>query len=366
MATAARPVAPADIQRALDKIWESLETTNTTRAGLFNLIFYTQKNSRIPYIQRLAQRVVEKFPSRVIFVTVDKQTKEDFLKTEVSILASSKGDFDVACDYIYIEAGGASLEKIPFVVLPHILPDLPVYILMAEDPSKEDPLFNQLEQFAHRVIFDSETTDNLPLFASSALEHQKKSHADIADLNWARIESWREMLSMVFYSAERLKQIERVQKIDITYNSQETPFFCHTKIQAFYLHAWLACQLGWKFQSIRTQDNSIFFTYQTKAAPIEITLTAVQNTTLPPGIVLSFDLHTSQDEHFSFQRNQEALHQIGFQYITPTECSLPYQYIFPRAEAGHSLVKEITHRGTSQHFVRVLNLIKTMETRSAC
>ncbi len=366
MAIAARPVAPADIQSALDKIWESLETTTTTRAGLFNLIFYTQKNSRIPYIQKLAQRVVEKFPSRVIFVTADKQSKEDFLKTEVSILASSKGEFDVACDYIQIEAGGASLEKIPFVVLPHILPDLPIYLLMAEDPSKEDPLFNQIEQFANRVIFDSETTENLPLFAASVLQHQKKSQVDIADLNWARIESWREMLTMVFYSADRLKQIERVQKIDITYNSQETPFFCHTKIQAFYLQAWLACQLGWKFQSIRKQDMTIFLSYQTAAAPIEIALTSVQYTALPPGIVLSFDLHTSQNEHFAFQRNHEALHQISFQYSTQTECSLPYQYIFPRAEAGHSLVKEITHRGTSQHFARVLNLIKTMETRSTC
>ena len=366
MAIAARPVPPADIQSALDKIWESLKTTNTTRACLFNLILYTQKDSRILYVQRLAQRVVEKFPSRVIFVTADKNSKEDSLKTEVSILTSSKGEFDVACDYIQMEASGASLEKIPFVILPHILPDLPIYLLMAEDPSKEDPLFNQIEHFANRVIFDSEATENLPLFAASVLEHQKKSKADIADLNWARIDSWREMLTRVFYSADRLKQIERVQKIDITYNSQETQFFCHTKIQAFYLQAWLACQLGWKFQSTRTQDKTFSLTYQTAAGPIEITLTSVQHTNLPPGIVLSFDLHTSQNEHFAFQRNHEALHQITFQYSTQTECSLPYQYIFPRAEAGHSLVKEITHRGTSQHFARVLNLIKTMETHFAC
>ncbi len=361
MAIAARPVAPADIQRALDKIWESLETTNTTRAGLFNLIFYTQKDSRITYIQKLAQRVVEKFPSRVIFVTVDKKTQEDFLKTEVSIIASSKGECDVACDYIQMEAGGASLEKIPFVVLPHILPDLPIYLLMAKDPSQEDHLFNQLEQFTSRVIFDSETTENLPLFAASVLDHQKKSQADIADLNWARTESWREMLSMVFYSSERLKQIERVQKIDITFNAQETPFFCHTKIQAFYLQAWLACQLSWTFQSMRRENNTLFLTYRSSASPLEITMTPVQHTALPPGIVLSVDLYTSQNEHFSFQRNLEALHQISFQYSTQTECSLPYPYIFPRAEAGNSLVKEITHRGTSLHFAKVLNLIRTME-----
>jgi glucose-6-phosphate dehydrogenase assembly protein OpcA len=241
MTTSARPVSPADIQSELNRIWESLQTTNVARACLFNLIFYTQKNYRAPYIQRIAQKVIEKFPSRVIFVTVDKTSKDDFLKTEVSILSSSKGEFDVACDYIQIEASGSSMSRIPFVVLPHILPDLPVYLIWGEDPGQDDPLFSQFEQFANRLIFDSESTENLPRFASTLLEQQERTHSGVADLNWARIESWREMFSLAFYSKENLEQIAHSRKIAITYNSQATPFFCHTHIQAVYLQAWLAC-----------------------------------------------------------------------------------------------------------------------------
>ncbi|MBS0604098.1 MAG: glucose-6-phosphate dehydrogenase assembly protein OpcA [Verrucomicrobia bacterium] len=366
MTTSSRPVSPADIQNELNRIWESLETTNVARACLFNLIFYTQKNHRTPYIQRIAQKVVEKFPSRVIFVTVDKAAKEDSLKTEVSIMSSSKGEFDVACDYIQIDTSGTSNERVPFVVLPHILADLPVYLVWAEDPSKDDPLCYQLEQFANRLIFDSEATDNLPRFASSILQHMEKSHCDIADLNWARIESWREMLSMAFYSDDNFSQIQKSKKITVTYNAQETAFFCHTKIQAMYLQAWLGGQLGWQFKSVRKEKDALLFTYQAGANPIEISLSSAQHAELPPGLILSVDIETADEQQFSFHRHHKLLHQITFQHSTRDQCNLPSHYIFTKAESGHSLVKEICHRGTSEHFLKVLNLVKNMDTLGLC
>ncbi len=366
MTTVARPVSPAEIQNELNRIWESLETTNVARACLFNLIFYTQKNHRTAYFQRVAQNVIEKFPSRVLFLTIDRDSKEDYIKTEVSILSSSKGEFDIACDYIQVATGGASNATIPFLVLPHILPDLPVYLILAEDPSKDDPLCYQLEQFANRLIVDSEATDNLPRFAKGILAHYEKSQFDIADLNWARIESWREMLSNAFHSREKLEKIQQAKQIKITYNSQATPFFCHTQIQAIYLQAWLACQLDWKFEDLRKNKESFSFHYTGKNGPIEIAVTAVQHTTLPPGLILSIDLLSSNEESFTFVRDNQLLHQITYQHSTPDHCDLPSHYIFTKAESGHSLVKEICHKGTSEHFLKVLNLLKDMEALALC
>jgi glucose-6-phosphate dehydrogenase assembly protein OpcA len=361
-----RPVSPADIQNELNRIWESLETKNVARACLFNLIFYTQKDHRTPYIQRLAQKVIEKFPSRVIFVTLDEKAKTDFLKTEVSILSSSQGEFDVACDYIQIEGGGSYGERIPFVVLPHLLPDLPVYMLWAEDPAKSDPLNEQLGKLAGRLIFDSESTDNLARFASSVLDHQSKSLCDVADLNWARIESWRDMLSMAFYSDDKLEQVQRAKQINITYNAQETAFFCHTEIQAVYLQAWLSCQLKWQFQSVRRNNGNLVFSYKKESGPVEISLSTTHHAKLPPGLILTVGLSTSSEEQFKFVRSLEQLHQIAFQHSNSIQCDLPAYYIFTKAESGHSLVKEICHRGTSEHYLKVLNLIKKMEALGQC
>ncbi len=360
------PVSPADIQKELSRIWESLETTNIARASLFNLIFYTQKDHRTGYILRLAQKIVEKFPSRVIFVSIDKKSTQDFLKTEVSILSSSKGEFDVACDYIKIETGGTYDERIPFLILPHILPDLPVYLLWAEDPSVADPLNEQLGQLAGRMIFDSESTSNLPRFAKQLLDYHAKLQCDIADLNWARIESWRDMLSMAFYAEEKLQKIQHAKQILITFNAQESAFFCHTHIQAIYLQTWLSCQLRWEFKTLNVDKKTLKFVYQGGFGPIEIILSSAQYANLPPGLILSVDVQTEDKEQFKFSRDLEQIHQIRFEHSTSSQCNLPSYFIFTKAETGHSLVKEVCHRGTSEHFLNVLNLVKKMENYGLC
>ncbi|MBS0649863.1 MAG: glucose-6-phosphate dehydrogenase assembly protein OpcA [Verrucomicrobia bacterium] len=366
MAASLHLVAPSAIQDELNRIWESLETTNTTRACLFNLIFYTKKTYRAAYIQRLAQAVIEKFPARVIFITVDGASQEDSLKTQVSILTSSKGEYDVACDFIQIDASGASKVKIPFVILPHILPDLPVYLVMAEDPSHDDQLANELKKFVHRLIFDSEATDNLSRFASSALSQASDSQVDIADLNWARIESWREMLSAAFYSPDRIQELNKINSVQLTYNSCSSAYFCHTRIQALYLQAWLACQLKWTLSQVRLDKDIVCIDYMKQKSPLEISLIPMSNSHLPPGLILNMDLTTSEGTHFSFLRDFESIHQITLNISTPRQCELPCKYIFAKAESGHSLVKEICHRGTSQHFINTLKLVKQMDGQGLC
>ncbi len=354
-------VSPAEIHQKLNEIWESLDTTKSTRASLFNLIFYTQKNNRSAYAQKLVQKIVEKFPSRVIFICVDKQSKEDSLKTEVSILSSKQGEHDVACDYIYFEASSASEVRIPFLVLPHILPDLPVYLLWAEDPSKEDSLAPQLEQFSNRLIFDSESTDNLAKFATNLVRHFEESKTDIADLNWARIESWRNLFSMAFHASEKLEHIQQAKKIVLSYNAQESHFFCHTRIQAIYLQAWLACQLNWTYKSMRQENDQVFFTYQSPHTQVEVQLIPTHHSTLPPGLILNLDITTCDQQRYSFSRDPQEIHHITFQGFNAEKCELPTQYVLAKAESGHSLVNEICHRGTSTHFLKVLHMIKKME-----
>lgn len=356
-------VDPGAIQETLNKIWESLETTNTTRASLFNLIFYTKKNERAGYVQKLSQAVIERFPSRVILITVDDQATEDSLTTHVSILTSSKGEYDVACDLIQINATASSQEKIPFILLPHILPDLPVYLLYAEDPAQEDLLAAALAQFAQRWIFDSESTTNLAHFAKGILQYYQTLNTDIADLNWARIETWREMLSAAFYSKERVQQLQTARSLRISYNAHSSTYFSHTHIQAFYLQAWLACQLKWNFQKLHSdpQTKELSLIYEHNKTSIEVVIHPIADATLPPGLILDMDLIALDQTHFSFRRDHRQIHQMSLHVETPTQCLLPSKYIFSKSESGHSLVKEICHRGTSQHFLKTLELIQFMD-----
>lgn len=359
--------SPADIHSELTRIWDSLEGTGKMRASLFNLIFYTQKNERAPYIRNIARKVVEKFPSRVILVSADQASKESYLKASVFVLPASKGDSDIACDMIEVEASGDQLMRVPFVILPHILPDLPIYMIWADDPTKPNALCFSLEKFASRLIFDSETSSNLPAFAKAVLAQREKTKADIADLNWARLETWRDVITNTFHSQERLQQLYRTKSIQITFNSQETEFFCHTSTQAVYLQGWLASQLGWKFHDVAKQNSGFKFVYLKDNQQIDVSVKSANLPQFAPGSILNMDLVTENDEHhFAFARNLQASHQITVTHSTPTSCDMPSNYIFTKGESGQSLVKEITHKRTSQHYLNVLNLVANMDKLTQC
>lgn len=355
-------ISPSEIQNELTRIWDTLDGTQKMRASLFNLIFYTRKTSRDTYLHTIAQKVIEQFPSRVIFISVDNDTNEDILNASVSIMYAGKGESAVACDLIHLDVSKSKLGRIPFVILPHILPDLPVYLVWEEDPSLNNPIFADLLPLASRLIFDSESAAELPRFASSILNIYKSTHTDITDLNWARMESWRTLFTANFYSLERLAILKKVNQITITFNAHETESFCHTSVQAIYLQSWLACQLGWELKETKKVGNEIHFIYQ----DLSIILKPEKQPNLAPCIITGVDLVTAQNEHFCFERHKETPNRIVINIETPHKCEIPFHHIFAKAESGQSLVKEICHRGTSSHFLKVLEQLKKLEMCSIC
>jgi glucose-6-phosphate dehydrogenase assembly protein OpcA len=345
----------------LEKIWESPEASHKMRACLFNLIFYTEKTERTPYIHKIAQKVIDKFPSRVILITADKTSRENKIKTSVSLMSSTHPGYPIICDLIQLEVLGSQQARIPFIILPHILADLPVYLIWAEDPARENPLASQLEKIANRLIFDSECTDSLSRFAKALLHDRETFHCDVADLNWARGESWRDLLTETFYPEPMLEELKKTNKIQIEYNAQGTPFFCHTQIQALYLQGWLASQLGWQFEKIRKDKEKVYFSYKNGSDPVEVSLTPVSISNLPPGGVVSLDLETSSGLHCSFTHDQKIPLQVNVNVSHKERCEMPRHYLFARGDSGESLVKEICHKGTSAHYLKLLEQIAKMD-----
>ncbi len=347
-------VPPAKIQSTLNALWEAKENKNKMRASLFNIIFFTEKSSREDYVRKIAYKLIEKFPARIFFISVDPDSADD-LKTAVSVLSTKQGDFDITCDLIEITASGKEEAKVPLLLLPHIVPDLPVFLVWAEDPTRNHSLCEELKQFATRIIFDSESTEDLCVFSQSVLEMQRMFSCEVADLNWARLDTWRTLLSSTFSDLEKLEKLKNASSLEITFNAQETPFFCHTKIQSIYLQAWIASRLKW----IPTNFNSSFlsFSYQFHDKNIEVTLKEVKNAQLPPGMILSLGIQTRDGDHFLFEREAKATNQISFQHSSATNCSLPTRLLVAKGESGQSLVNEICHKGTSQHYIDALKII---------
>ncbi len=310
----------------LKKIWDKLEAAGTMRASLFNLIVVAPDTERRSYVQKITQNVIKRFPCRVIFISVVDVLEE--IKINVSAMIEEGG---ASCDLIEIAAPSKLLSKIPFLILPHFLPDLPIYLLWADKLSSHPELMTALKQWSTRLIFDSELEDDLKSFSKTLLLQSKER--EVADLNWARTENWRELLASTFYSPARLASLQDAKTVEICYNDYETPFFCHTQIQALYIKAWLTSCL--------------------KFSP-KFTLTPKINKELAPGTVLSMEIICKDQNHFNFERDPHHPHQVRTIICDEDKCDIPSRYIFTKAQTGLSLVNLIYHPDPSTHFIKVL------------
>lgn len=356
-------VEPSKIETQLNLVWDLLRGKGKTRACLFNLVIYTEKNSRVDYLYKIAQKLIERFPSRILFVTIDASLPPNSLKTSVSAIASESLQNSVACDLINIVLSPDNKERASFMLLPHLLTDLPTYLLWGDDPTKKDPLSSPIEKLATRVIFDSECTEDLCDFARAALFHKTTFCSDIADLNWARTEGWRQLFAETFKSPDQLASLHRTNSIEILYNQHPTPFFCHTKIQALYLQGWIANQMHWSFADAIKMEDSTQIVYQKPQGTIKVVLKDCSEKDLPPGGVVQVILKTELEEEYKFERSKASPHIIDIKYSNPKFCRIGFQFILEKYESGITLVKEIFHKGTSAHYLSLLNKLSQLNNK---
>lgn len=355
-------VPPAQIENELLRIWDSLDKNRQMRASLFNLIVFNRLSSRTDYIRNIVQRIIDTFPCRVLFVSHDPDPAKHYLKTAVSVIAS-KGSRANVCDDIDIGVAGSEWERVPYVILPHLLPDLPVYLLWAEDPTQSHPLFQPLATLSTRIIFDSESADHLMGFAQTLLALKEQKGRDIADLNWARLEGWRDLLASTFDSKERINDLSNIEELTITYNARETEFFCHLKIQAMYLLSLISSRLGWKLQSTEKKKNRFHFSFD---RTIQATIESSFIEQLPPGCILSMNVVTKGKSHYHFQINPQLPSQVTVQITTHDRCELPVQFILRKSPMGQSLVREIFLKGTSSFFLEMLHQLQVLDRETIC
>jgi len=357
-------VQPDAIEAELKAIWEKLAQENKTRACLFNLIVFNQYSVRTDYIRSIAQKVVEKFPCRLLFISEDPQAEKPYLKTAVSVIVPQNGESSIACDHIDIGVGGSDIERTPYLLLPHILPDLPTTLLWTEDPSIPHPLFQPLMKLAHRVIFDSESADNLFSFAKTVRALKNQGTFDVADLNWARTEEWRDLLASLFHTPEKLGFLKQMKQLHIVYNQRPTEYFCHLKIQSIYMLAWLASRLEWKCEK---KDPALQFECVLSGqSPINVSMGTACFENLGPGTVISIRIETNSQDIIHCYRLEKQPNYVNVEITSQEKWDVPYQFLLGQTATGHSLVQEICQRGTSVHYLEMLDALMILDRENIC
>lgn len=352
MKAMANQIELVDIDKELKRLWDEEEGKNKVRACLFTLIVYTKKKDDDDPWKDHVHSIISSFPCRVIYIHID-ETSHDMLKTRVSTETVTPETF---CEIIDIEASGALLERVPYILLPLIVPDLPLYLLWTQDPSTDKIILPSLKPYAKRIIFDAGSTPDFSRFTKEVLTLIESFHCEVGDLNWSAIKGWRKIFANLFETKEKLEALENANKITITYHSSTNQ--AHPEIRAIYFQGWLAAIFNWKCISKNIQKNKISLTYCDKT-PLVIELIGEENFSLqlPSGALLSIEVNSPlRESHFSCKR-LETTSQVFIQHSDTVSCALPTCSNLSSTFEGQEILQELFYPHSGKHYRMMLENI---------
>jgi glucose-6-phosphate dehydrogenase assembly protein OpcA len=248
---AAYPAKPVDVQqieRELTAMWSAppagAADAPVTRACMSNLIVYVPSHDAAARLEAEIVPIVEHHPSRVLMLVAEGTSGGEPLEAYVSALCHlGDGGRQVCSEHVVIRAGNGAIRRLPSVVRPLVLGDLPTALWWTgpAPPVGGGELFRELREDATQVIFDSlEWTDQAPGFVATAMWAAGVARNDgVSDLAWTRLGAWRSLVSQALDPAVAPGALDSLHDVEVEHGARTAP-------QAWLLLAWMADRLHWQ------------------------------------------------------------------------------------------------------------------------
>ncbi len=354
------------IREELSRAWAAHEGEETTRASLFNLLVYVRDQEAKERYYELIQHVVSKFPSRVLFLVCGPRQEADDIHIQVTCQPAGNGELKVYCEMIEIQAQGKYVDRIPFLTLPHLLADLPVFLLWTENPAHHSPLLQELQPFATRIIFDVDDIDSLPGFAHAALGMMHNFQCVVGDLFWNAIRGWRRILAETFSTPERFIILGKAHHLVIRYNTHIPCEHPALETQAAYLQAWLAARLNWNFESFERIEQNVRLSYRRPLHDVVVILQPVQVSFLPEGAIVEMEIESLANQGHYLLSYQETRPAVTVHYSDADQCDCPVSFFLHPSNPGHELVTEIFYPQPHEHYREMLQILSILPWEPPC
>jgi glucose-6-phosphate dehydrogenase assembly protein OpcA len=333
------------------------EGTNTLKASLFTLIVVVKDAERTLYLQRLVNLITKKFPCKVVFIAIDSESRESFLRQNASTRIVGNGSNAIAYDVLTIETSHNQQHRVPFLVIPEILADLPAFLLIGHDPSEVKTIVDQLESCVGRIVFDVIHLQDIGRFAEEILALPNKQK--YVDINWARTKPWRETLSRVFNTKEALSLLSLCNRLDIRYSRR--PMSTENSspdTQPIFLQAWLASRLGWIPVCVEENNDHMLVRYSLGSREISVILTPTDSNVLEEGNIASIEIRGDNDIHYLLAYERDDRH-IVIHASSQDHCEMPYSVFVGSFQRGRALPSEIFLQAASEHYLPMIELLSS-------
>lgn len=257
-----QPVAIAEIDRELRKLWEADDAA--TNASLMNFAIYSEVASDLEKNSEAIQKLTRDNACRAILIGMDRLSPEMSMEAWITAHCHlSDGAKSVCCEQISFLLKGKAIGRLRNTVFAHLNSDLPLVFWWQGELS--DLFEERLYSLMDRLIVDSLVWSDVPAGFQKLTEAVQNSRCQIGvqDLAWTRTYHFRLGIAGLFDDSAAEAMLPTISKVSIESQSKHWT-------SAWMLVAWLGTQAQWAF---RKKTESGFQFQNRDGGDIEVAIT---------------------------------------------------------------------------------------------
>lgn len=239
-------VAVDQIENVLAMLWQAAPAErNLTRVCETNLIVQMSSPALIEQAAALVREFAKRHPCRALLLALNPDSEENETAASVTPLFQAHDDArsTTGSELILVIAGGENVREAYASASALVLPDMPAAFWFVQGIPAETPLLESRLEKEPRLIFDSNTVEDLGITLARAHALLEKGK-HVADLNWQRLAPWRTQLEKALGTPEGSGLTENAEKIVLLVGGEVLD---EKRIGAAVLIiSWLAQRGAWK------------------------------------------------------------------------------------------------------------------------
>lgn len=231
------PVDPGRLLAELGEQWRLIgeNGSGVLRACSMTLVVAARRARNPQDLGATIAELMHVHPSRTILLRVDDGAAPVSAHTSIQCWMPFGRRQQICCEQIEIDAAIGSLTDVPPILYGLTVPDLPVAMWCPDLDLALRPELLPVLRLAQKVIVDTAGLDAAAA-AWDAWQKLRALECRLADLVWARLTRWRQLLSQGLAGRGRHAPL----KARISWAGKPFPPV------AMYLAAWLAATFGWR------------------------------------------------------------------------------------------------------------------------
>ncbi len=270
--TLPRQTSVAQIENQLREVWRELGEQHTndghavTRVCTLTLVSYGGTSEHAKRIRSAVPSIFEQHPARAITIEADGAADELSAWVSAVCLPSTSDKEQMCCEQITLNVGEHMRQRLPSLVFPFVVSDLPMFVWYPGPLNLESNVHNQLFAHSDRWIVDSNDFAD-PLGDLAKLNGLIKSDPSVAvsDMTWVRLTTWRTTFAQIFDAQDMQTTLDTIDSVTIATGS-------HPAAELLSL-GWLASRLNWQLSAAHFDEaNTLRCTFQRNGQPIQVAI----------------------------------------------------------------------------------------------